>query len=139
MDRSLTLHPIDVQSRRSVKGFTIIEVMVALAILSIALTAIYRLQGQTMMMSAKSRFYSLAPMLAQTKLAEVEHQPHRELSEASGDFGEAYPGYNWALHFEDITTELLTEKYYHLTRIDIDIAQNEENRYHLRTYRFFVD
>ena len=129
----------DDQPQKGISGFTILEVMVALAILSIALTGIYRLHGQTMLMSASARFHSLAPMLALAKLSDVEHQAYEELASSSGEFGKTHPGYKWSLQFEDVSTELLTERYYHLTRIDIDISQNEENRYHLRTYRFFVE
>jgi len=137
MDRSLTFGQR--LPATGLKGFTILEVMVALAILSIALTAIYRLQGQTMVVSATARFYDLAPMLAQAKLAEIEHQRFNELARSSGEFEDTYPGYKWSLQFEEVPAEWLTEKYYHLTQIDIDISQNEEKHYHLRTYRFFVD
>lgn len=139
MDRSIAPHNSSTQTHCGLKGFTIIEVMVALAILSIALTAIYRLHGQTMMMSAKARFYSLAPVLAQAKLTEIQNQDYNELTTGTGDYGQDYPGYRWSLQFEDMETELITEKKYHLTRIDIDISQDEENSYHLRTYRFFVE
>ncbi len=120
-------------------GFTLIEVMVALAILSIALTGIFRLHSQTMMVSGTARFYSLAPTLAQAKLSEIERQAFNALSSATGEYGEAYPGYKWSIQIEEIPTALFTEKYYHLTQIDIDIAQDEKNQYRLRTYRFFVD
>lgn len=130
---------IDTYTIPGIKGFTIIEVMVALAVLAIALTGIYRMHAQTMMMSDRARFYSLAPMLAQAKLAEIAPQSYQELSTASGDFDNTYPGYRWSLQFEDLSAELLTENYYHLTRIDIDISKNEASRYQLRTYRFFVD
>lgn len=125
-------------SQKAICGFTILEVMVALAILSIALTGIYRLHGQTMVMSAKARFHSLAPMLAQAKLSDVQQQSYEELTSASGDYDQTHPGYTWSLKFEDVSSELFTDSSYHLTRIDIDISQNEENHYHLRTYRFFL-
>ncbi len=120
-------------------GFTIIEVMVALAILSIALTGIYRLHGQTMTVSGAARFYSLAPRLAQAKLSEIERQAYNTLSNAAGEYGESYPGYKWSIQIEEVTTALFTENYYHLTQIDIDITQDEKSQYSLRTYRFFVD
>lgn len=139
MDRILNKNRVAIQALHTFNGFTMLEVLVALAILSIALTGIYRLHGQTMIMSSKARFYSLAPMLAQARLAEIEHQDYKELTTASGDYGETYPGYKWSLQLEDIPAELFTENYYHLTRIDIDISQNEENHYQLRTYRFFAE
>jgi general secretion pathway protein I len=139
MDRPLIVKQNKAFGPIGFKGFTILEVMVALAVLSIALTGIYRLHGQTMVMSGNARFYTLAPMLAQAKLSEIEHQDYSALATSSGEYGEEYPGYQWALQFEDVPTDLFTEKYYHLTRIDIDISQNEENHYNLRTYRFFAE
>jgi general secretion pathway protein I len=120
-------------------GFTLLEVMVALAILAIALTSIYRLQGQTMMMSASARFYNLAPQLARLKLAEIERQEIKDIVNGTGDFGQDYPGYNWTLGIEELPSDLITSKLYHLARIDITVSNNDENSYQMRTYRFYVD
>ena len=120
-------------------GFTLLEVMVALAVLAIALTSIYRLQGQTMMMSASARFYSLAPQLTRIKLAEIERQEFKDIVNGTGDFGQDFPGYTWTLEIEDTASDLITSKQYHLARIDITVSKNEENSYQLRTYRFYVD
>ena len=119
-----------------INGFTLIEVLVALAILTIALTGVYRLQSDTFRMSADARFYTLAPMLAQTKLSEIERQGVAKATDGSGDFGEQYPGYNWSVRLETIASDLMKDKQYHLTLIDLTIAYNEEKNYELRTYRF---
>ena len=121
------------------RGFTILEVMVALAILSIALTTVYRLHGQTMEMSARARFYNLAPLLAQGKLAEIERQGLTEAADVNGDFGLTYPGYTWTVHIEEVSSDLLKEAQYHLVRLDIGIGQGNDENYQLRTYRFYVD
>jgi general secretion pathway protein I len=136
MDRVLdAMHP---RSKNS-GGFTLLEVMVALAVLSIALTSIYRLQSQTMMMSASARFYSLAPQLARAKLAEIERQEFKDIASGSGDFGQDYPGYGWAVAIEDMPTDLITDRKYHWVAITLTISQHEENSYQLRTFRFYVD
>ena len=120
-------------------GFTLLEVMVALAVLAIALTSIYRLQSQTAMMSVSARFYSLAPQLARAKLAEIERQEFKDIASGSGDFGDDYPGYNWTVAVEDVPTDLITDNKYHWVAITLTISQHEENSYQLRTFRFFVD
>ena len=121
------------------KGFTLLEVLVAMAVLTIALTSIYKLHGQTMVMSGKARFLTLAPQLAQVKLAEIEGQPFQDIGDGSGDFGEDHPNYQWKLSIEDIPTELITEDVYHLVHININITHNDGNSYQLRTYRFLTD
>ena len=112
--------------------------MVALAVLAITLTSIYRLQGQTMIMSASARFYSLAPQLARIKLAEVERQEFNDITGGSGNFGEDFPGYSWQVAVEDLPSDLITGSHYHLARIAITVS-DEDNSYQLRTYRFYVD
>lgn len=127
------------REKRHLRGFTLLEVMVALAVLAIALTSIYRLQGQTMMMSASARFYSLAPQLAQAKLSEVESREFKDIIGGSGDFGDEYPGYHWSVSVEDLPTDLITNKKYHWVGITLTVSQNEENSYQLHTYRLYVD
>ena len=121
------------------KGFTLLEVLVAMAVLTIALTSIYKLHGQTMVMSGKARFLTLAPQLAQVKLAEIEGQPFQDIGDGSGDFGEDHPNYQWKLSIEDIPTELFTDDKYHLVRININITQSDDNSFQLQTYRFYAD
>jgi general secretion pathway protein I len=120
-------------------GFTLLEVMVALAILSIALTSIYRLHGQTMDMSARARFYDQAPLMAQAKLSEIERQDIKNASDGSGDFGDAHPGYAWSISVEEMPSDLLKSNEYHLVRIDIRITLGSEETFQLRTYRFYVE
>jgi len=121
-----------------VQGFTLLEVMVALAILSIALTGVYRLQTQTMAMSAKARFYNLAPLLAQAKLSEIERDQIANIGNGSGEFSGAYPGYSWSLETAQVPMTLLENTAYNLLRIDLTISLNDEATYALRTYRFLA-
>ncbi len=76
------------------KGFTLLEVLVSLAIISIVLVSVISLQGQTIGMYESVRFYSTAPFLARSKLSEAALNPG-EFSGNSGDFGKAHPGYSW--------------------------------------------
>lgn len=138
MDRILS----DTMGRRGSaigsSGFTLLEVMVALAVLATTLTVIYQLHGQTMQISSSARFYNLAPMLAQSKLSELEQIEHKELAESSGDFGEDFPGYRWSIQLEDVGSDLLEAKAYHFLRIEVTVS-NDDNSYNLRTYRLYVD
>ncbi len=64
--------------RRSIFGFTLLEVMVAVAILSIALTAIFSSEGGAIRAGARARQMATATLLARCKMAEVEEQMARE-------------------------------------------------------------
>jgi general secretion pathway protein I len=73
-------------------GFTLLEVMVAIAILAIALVAVLRSQAHTVFVAGEARLSTTASLLAQSKLAEIES--NREDS-TQGDFGEDFPNYSW--------------------------------------------
>ena len=124
---------------RWTKGFTLLEVLVALAVLAIAMISIFKLQGQTIQMSAKARFLTVAPHLAQAKLAEVELQDIKEAGDDSGGFSGDHTDYNWAVTVEEIPTDLITGQNYHLVRINVNISQPDGNSYQLRTYRFYAN
>jgi general secretion pathway protein I len=124
---------------RPTAGFSLIEVMVALAILTISLTSVYRLQSVTFDMSADARFYTLAPMLAQERLAAIEREGLKNAADSKGDFGQAYPGYSWSVRIEEVDSDLIKSDNQHFSRIDVTIEQNEERSYDLRTYRFHAE
>ncbi len=125
------------RSWRTVFGFTLLEVMIALAIMSIVLVSVYRMHSQSLTMNAAARFYTLAPILAQQKMAELQTQSTGGFPVDSGDFGEQYPGYSWQASLADVPSEVLGEVADDLNRIDITVSFNDDQfSYNLRTYRF---
>ena len=127
-----------IQKRKSV-GFTLLEVMVAMAIIAIALTAVLGSQSQSVSLASEAKFNTTAPLLAQSKIAEVEVAEQEDLTGDSGDFGEDFPGYTWELSMEDITFEEPENVSDLLKRIDLKVSWGEEKQYqyNLRLYRFF--
>ena len=47
---------------RTLSGFTLLEVMIALAVMSIVLVSVYRMHSQSLTMNTAARFYTLAPL-----------------------------------------------------------------------------
>ncbi|MFH1075701.1 MAG: prepilin-type N-terminal cleavage/methylation domain-containing protein [Pseudomonadota bacterium] len=80
------------------KGFSLLEVMAAMAILSIALVAVFRSQGQAISMANDARLATTASFLAQSKMAEIEREG---VNSMSGDFGEAFSDYRWEVKTSD--------------------------------------
>jgi general secretion pathway protein I len=118
-------------------AFTLLEVMVALAVMSIVLVSVYRMHSQTLAMNAAARFYTHAPLLAQSKLAELEANASAMSAGDSGDFGEDFPGYHWTVAAEDLVAESLGDVARDLKRIDVTVSfNNNEFVYNFRTYRF---
>lgn len=87
--------------RKKFKGFTLLEVMIAMAILAIALVAVFQLQAQSIAMSSESRFMTTASLLAQSKLADIEAGRTLGNQSQKGDFAPDYPEYGWTLQVTD--------------------------------------
>ena len=123
--------------QQTAPGFTLLEVMVAMAIMAIVLVSVYRMQAQTLTMETAARFYTQAPMLAQSKLAQLEANSSGIIVGDSGDFGDKFPGYTWSISTEEVSSEALGEIAADLKRIDMTVSFNgDEYVYNVRTYRF---
>jgi general secretion pathway protein I len=97
------------QRRNRVQGFTLLEVMVAVAILAIALVAILKANVQSLDSLITSRERTTAFLLLASKLAEVEAAGPANWNEFQGDFGEDYPGFSWQVETEPTLTDKLTK------------------------------
>ena len=123
-----------------VAGFTLLEVLIAMAIMAIVLVSVYRMHTQTLAMTAANRFYTQAPMLAQSKMAQVEALSADIVSGDSGDFGDKFPGYSWVVSSEDVSSDSLGEFANDLKRIEITVSFNSnEYEYTVRSYRLLSE
>ncbi len=125
--------------RQSSTGFTLLEMMVAISIMGIVLVSIYKMHCQTVVMNNYSRFYTVAPLLAQAKLAEMEATEKKPV-DGSGDFGDDHPAYNWSISVDSVECEALGEIAKDLRKIDLTIMlDHDEFTYSVRTYRFIQE
>jgi len=116
-------------------GFTLLEIMVAISILAIVLVAVYKMHTQTISMAGASRFYTIAPLLAQSKFAELERKSQDGLSNDSGNFKDEFAGYTWRTAIDEVASEALENVAEDLKKIDVIVSYNN-NTYRVRTYRF---
>ena len=126
-------HRVSSIARRAT-GFTLLEVMVAMAIMAIVLVSVYRMHAQTLAMNTANRFYTQAPLLAQGKLAQLATGSSEIIAGDSGDLGEKFPGYSWSVSVEEVSSEALGEVANDLKQIDLTVSYNEY-AYSVRTYR----
>lgn len=119
-------------------GFTLLEVMVAVSLMTIVLVAVLNLYMQTVTLANTAKFYSIAPQLAQKALTGVETTlPESKRNQFSGDFGDGFQGYRWTVSIDSPVPESLDTTMANLKKIDVEITFNErEFAYKLRTYRF---
>lgn len=73
-------------------GFTLLEVMFAVAILAIALPVLLGLRNQDIDLHVRARAIMTATLLAKEKLLEAELTPVLPIGEISGEFTTAPPG-----------------------------------------------
>ena len=125
--------------RNNPKGFTLLEVMIAVAVLTIALAAILGLQSRSLTLASESRFQTTATLLAQGKMAEVAVAGMGDLTSDSGDFGDVFSGYAWRLSVQNTDLPGLEKMKGRLKRIDLEVTcgEGEIFQYDLRLYRFF--
>jgi general secretion pathway protein I len=125
----------------SASGFTLLEVMVSLSIIAIALTVLLTSQSQSLSLATEARFDTIAPLLAQSKIAEINTTKKDDLYSQSGDFGDSFPDYFWEMELNSVSS-FDSDKYAdYLKQIDLSIYYGEDRlfKYNLRLYRFFPD
>ncbi len=126
------------KEKRASYGFTLLEVMVSLAIIAIALTALLGEQARNVAVADSMAVEIKSALLAQGKMAELETINPGELSSGSGDFGDDFPGYKWKCTVEDNVPDTRISIPGCLKRIDLQIAREKGNKreYLVRMYRF---
>lgn len=81
--------------RRADDGFTLLEVMVALAIISLALVTLLGTHLMSLNLAQQNKEQALMAMLAREKMDEIFATDFDSISSASGDFGTEHPEYEW--------------------------------------------
>ena len=119
-------------------GFTLLEVMIAVAILSMALVAAVGSQSQSVSLATEAKFATTASFLAQSKMAELETGESSELYSDSGDFGEDFPGYRWNADVTDADLDSLGNASQYIKKIVLVVGRSDTDRYQyqLEYYRF---
>lgn len=113
-------------------GFTLLEVMIAMAILAISLVAVYQSQSQSISMATNARFLTTASLLAQNRMAEVDAADLRKTASGNGNFGEDFPDYLWQVEIGDVEGIAL------LKRIVVTVTNSRmaaNNAYRLVLYK----
>jgi general secretion pathway protein I len=94
----------------SPKGFTLLEILLAISILGVALTVIMQQFSAGLRIGHTSRTYTTATAYAKQKLEEFQLEEEMEEGEEAGDFED---GYTWkvsVLPYEDYREEGETEE-----------------------------
>jgi general secretion pathway protein I len=128
-------------------GFTLLEMMVAISVIAIALTSIYKLQAQTIRLNSIARFNTVAPLLAQERMALIDSQPIEDISDDSGEFEDGFEHYTFNIVVEETPSEFLEtsgdlgkDSGLILKKITIEITEGKsEQTYQVSTYRIMIE
>ena len=120
-------------------GFTLLEVMISVAIIAIALMAVLGSQSQGSSLANESKFNTTATLLAQSKMAEMESRSRNDMGSDSGVFGDDFPEYAWEISVQGLVLEELAMASERVKQIDVKVSWLNDPRFQfkLRVYRFF--
>ena len=82
-------------------GFTLLEVMAAVVILSIALVSLLQANNQSILLKSRAQNVTTATLLAREKLSEIRVDPEGLEETQSGDFGDRFPSWRWEVTAEE--------------------------------------
>lgn len=87
--------PPRARPRASRGAFTLLEVLIALVVLAVALTALLSAQSGAIRLRTQAEEITLATFLLEARMADVELSGFPPVGRQEGDFGETYAGYRW--------------------------------------------
>jgi prepilin-type N-terminal cleavage/methylation domain-containing protein len=97
------------------RGFTLLEIVVAIALLAIILVTVYGSQASSLFSSSKLRNVQIATNLARKFMLESELELQKlnfdtiDMGEATGNFPEPYPEFSWKRKVEAVDFAALSE------------------------------
>jgi len=74
----------------------LLEVLIAVVILGSSLAVLLSSVNRNLILASDSKNLSIARMLAQNRMSEIELEGYPEITEEDGEF-EEYPGFKWYL------------------------------------------
>lgn len=103
------------------RGFTLLEVMISVAVLSLVVVSLMSTQTASLRLAGSHRDQTLAADLARAQLAEALVIPADELSPSSADGEGPYRRYRWSRTLHRTSTPGLTR-----VRIEVRCGDAEE-------------
>lgn len=113
------------------RGFTLLEVMIALAIVSIALVVMLGLTQRNILVSDRLHQMTRATLLAKQKMAEIETGATTELSRNQGEFPAPNQRFNWRASYSPTPISGIEQ-------IDLSVLWGDEKNNELVTITSFV-
>lgn len=98
-------HKKNSRKKSSHTGFTLLEVMVAVAIIAMTFVSLLGSQSQSISIADISRFETTAAMLAREKLTQLQLAGFSELNNGSGQFEDEFADYFWQAEVRELNED----------------------------------
>ncbi|RWX45882.1 general secretion pathway protein I [Candidatus Electrothrix aarhusensis] len=125
------------QKKLSLSGFTLLEVMVAVAIIAMSFVSLLGSQSQSISIAEISRFETTAAMLAREKLTELQLTGFDQAGNNTGQFEDEFTDYSWQAEVkelnEDETGIVDTDGMLKLVTLKISRAEDENQIFTIRS------
>lgn len=89
------------------RGFTLLEVIVSLAVMGVGLVAVLEAFSAGLRLSLQDEFLTTATFLAAGKMEEVIKETYITPGTDEGDFGDEFPDFTWTVEITDSQIEEL--------------------------------
>jgi len=109
-------------AQRHRQGLTLLELVIATAILAIGLVGIVEVYSRGIRAAGESEGMMIASLIARQKLAEFDEMPELEPDSEDGDVSEPYETYSWQTEVDEVPDRE------YLYRIRIVITWNERDQ-----------
>lgn len=100
---------------KAIRGFSLLEILIALVIMSVAMTGVLMLFGSAQVKSRKAEALSIGTMLARKKMAEVSLDMEKRIAEGKipqddeheeGTFDTPFERYQWSVEVRKVELPL---------------------------------
>lgn len=86
-------------------GFTLLEVIVSLAVMGVGIVAVLEAYSAAMRLSLQDEFLTTATFLAAGKMEEVMKETYITPGTDEGEFGDEFPDFQWTVEIADSEIE----------------------------------
>lgn len=118
-------------NNRDIRGFTLLEVMIALAIVGIALVVMLGLAQRSILVNSHLQQITRATLLAKQKMAEIENGIGTGNDLNQGTFADPNQGYNWRSVYTSTPIEGIEQ-------IDLSVIWGNEKKNEFVTLTSFI-